>query len=165
MNRFLWSLFVITLVISATLILSTESQLPPAVWTHFGPGGRANGALMARDTYVALILALAIGVPLLVVASMVGIPRVAPRLLSRKIRDRVMNASKRAGTLDAMSGFAALVGSLVAGFIAGIHLVIVGAHASVPPRLDNAVFVPVMLTFAVALVAACVYYNHRCRRA
>jgi hypothetical protein len=165
MNRFLWSLFVIALVVAATLIVGTEGKLPPVVYTHFGPGGRANGSLMTRDAYVALMLALAIGIPLAVVVSMVWIPRVAPRLLSRSIRDRVMDASLRNRTLTAMSGFAAIVGSLVAVFIAGMHLVIVGAHGSTPPRLDNAVFVPVMVAFAVSIVVASVYYHLRCRRA
>ncbi len=164
MLRFAWALFVVTLVAGAALIVGSESRLPQTVATHFGADGRANG-WMQRDSYVMLMLALAIGLPLLVAASMAWLPRVAPRLINLPQRERWLASSQLAATLTALSGFGALIGSLVAAFIAGMHLLIVAAHANTPPRLDMAMFLPLLIAFVVAILVGVIVFHRRFRRA
>lgn len=163
MQRFAWSLFFVTLVAAAAIILGTESQLPPVVATHFGGSGRASG-FMPREGYLALMLGLAIALPLVVVASTAWLPRLSPRLLSSPLRRHWDQTAQRPAILKATAALGAISAALTAAFIAGMHLVILAAHRVNPPQLDNALFVPLLVGFLALLFASIFVYQRQLRR-
>ena len=164
MQRFAWPLFAAAIILAVALILSTESQLPAVVATHFGPGGRADG-FIPHDRYVALIVGLAAGMPLALAAVMAWLPRVAPKLFKLDRCKRWADPKARPAILASTATFGVLEGALVAAFVAGVHLTLIASHEAVPPRLDKAVFIPILVAFVVLTLVACFVHTRATRRA
>ncbi|MFI4923726.1 MAG: DUF1648 domain-containing protein [Vicinamibacteria bacterium] len=164
MQRFAWSIFAAAVVAAATVILATQGQLPATVATHFARGGQPNG-WMSHDLYTLVMVALAIGAPLAIVAATTWLPRVAPSLLKLDKCKRWADPAARPAILASTRTFGALAGAMIAAFVAALHLLVVGAHERVPVQLDNAWFITLAVTFAVALVVACMLHTIQTRRA
>ncbi len=143
-------LFFLLLLVSATLIVATTGQLPAQVASHFGAGGAANGA-MTRSGYLVFMLAFAIGLPLLMAFSMAILPRYSTRSLSIPHRDYWLAPARRDATLRYIEAQAYWLGSLMTVFIAAIHLLLLEANATQPPRLPGALFATLLGTFLAAL--------------
>ena len=144
------TLFVLLLVISATVIIATTSQLPAQVASHFGAGGAANGA-MTRSGYLLFMLAFAVGVPLLVVLSMAVLPRLFGNAINIPNRDYWLAPARREATLRYITAHACWLGSLLTVFIGAIHLLLLEANATHPPHLPGAPFWTVLALFLVAM--------------
>jgi len=116
-----------TLIVTGGLFVAlTLRELPPTVATNFGSAGVPH-AWMSRRAYTGYVTALGLLLPLLAVA-----------LVAR-------HRAARAGRW--------WLGSLLAGLALGVHLVILDAHRTQPPRLSTAGFLALLGLFAIGLVS------------
>ena len=143
-------LFILLLVVSATLIIATTGQLPAQVASHFGAGGAANGA-MTRSGYLIFMLAFAVGLPIMMVLGMAVLPRLRPTSINIPHREYWLDPARRDATLRYIEAQAYWLGSLMTVFIAAIHLLLIEANATQPPRLPGAPFGALMAMFVAAL--------------
>jgi hypothetical protein len=98
------------------------------------------------------------------VAVAVGwLPRRFPRMVNLPHKDYWLEPVRRDATLGALGSLGFAVGALTALFALGIHVTVVEANATVPPRLANEHFLPVLALFVGALIALIVVYHRRFR--
>jgi len=150
MIQFARPFFVLVLVVSAVLIGVTVDRLPAQIASHFGAGGAPNG-WMSHSGYLLFMLAFAIGIPLAVVLSMAVLPRHMMRGINIPNRDYWLDPRRREGTLRYIEAHAYWLGSLIAAFIAAIHLLLIEANATQPPHLPGPLFVTLLVGFLVTL--------------
>ena len=164
MQRFAWSIFAATVLAAATVILATQGQLPASVATHFAKGGRPNG-WMSHDLYTLVMVALAIGAPLAIVAATTWLPRFKPSLLKLDQCKRWADPAARPAIMSSTRTFGLVAGAMVAAFVAALHLLVVTAHEHAPVQLDDAWFITLAVSFAVAMMLACVLHTVHTKRA
>ncbi len=139
-------LFVLVLVVAPVVVFATTAGLPERVASHFGPGGAANG-YMPRDAYLMLMLALTTLLPVFVVATTGFIPGVALSRIKAGARDYWLAPVRRAETLAWLANSACWLGIVLTMFLTGVHLFVVQAHATQPPRLPEPAFFVLLGTF------------------
>src|SRR5262245_36177545 len=105
MNILLRMLFLLCLVVAPIVVWTTSAQLPPRMASHFGLGGMANG-FMGRDSYVMFMLGMTTLLPLLVVATMGFIPRLATSRMSIRYREHWLAPARREETLATLASWA-----------------------------------------------------------
>lgn len=149
MRRFALPLLVVLMAASTAFIAATAGQLPERVASHFGGSG-ING-WMARNEYVLWMLLLATVVPLAIVVLMAILPRVAPRLVNLPHRAYWLSDAQRDQTLASLLAFACWQASLLTGFAAGLHGIVLEANAMSPPGLPVGLFVALMTAFLVSM--------------
>jgi len=164
MQRFAWGIFAAAIALAAAVILATQGQLPATVATHYARGGLPN-QWMPHDLYTLLMVVLAVGAPLAIVAATSWLPRVAPRLLKLEQCKRWADPAARPAILASTATFGMITAALVAGFVAALHLLVVEAHGRAPVRLDDANFIALAVAFAVAMTIAGALHMLRMRRA
>jgi hypothetical protein len=162
MNRLLGFGFALLLATAAVLIVTTSSALPPRVASHFAAGGVPNG-WQSLESYRATMLTLAIALPVAVVVAAGWLPRRFPRLINLPFRDYWLAPERREATFAALTGFALAIGALVVTFIVALHLVIVAANASMPPRFADGPFWLLTGTFTATIAALVIAYHRRFR--
>jgi hypothetical protein len=150
MQRVSHLLFVLSLIVVCAFIAATTGQLPARVASHFGAGNMPNG-WMSRDGYLAFMLFFALAFPIVIVAAVGWLPRIAPRAINVPHRDYWLAPVRREGTLAALASHASWLGCLLVLFIAGVHYAILEANASVPQRLPAEYFWMLMIGFLAAL--------------
>lgn len=143
---------VLVLVVAAAIVLGTGVGMPPEVAAHFDRNGVASGTT-PRGVYLAMILALVIGVPLLT-AAMAGRGSgfVRPRLQVPH-RDYWLDPSRRTATDDFVAGHACVLAIMLACFLTGMHLLTVQANGRVPPHLPEGAFAWVIGVFLAGFAA------------
>lgn len=144
-------LFVVLLVLGPALMWATSGALPDRVATHFGHDGLANG-WMSRDGYRAFMLALGTLVPLFVVVMAGFAPRFAGRALKVPDPGYWLAPERRAETMSRMLSHACWLGSAMLVFFAGMHLLLVRANATAPPRLPESAFVAMIVALVIVLL-------------
>jgi hypothetical protein len=164
MQRFAWSIFAAAVLAAVTIILATQGQLPASVATHFAKGGHPNG-WMSHDLYTLTMVALAVGVPLAIVAATTWLPRIRPSFLKLDKCKRWADPAERPAIMASTRTFGLFAGAMVAGFLAALHLLVVDAHERAPVRLDDAWFITLAVTFAVAMAGACLLHTVHTKRA
>ncbi|MEO6748221.1 MAG: hypothetical protein ABI294_01380 [Casimicrobiaceae bacterium] len=135
MGRLLYALAIVTLGVSAAVIVVTSAALPASVASHFGAQGYASG-YMPRDDYRLLMLGLAVLLPLGIVLSLALLPRVSPSLVNVPNIRAWLVPPHRADTLATLGARGALFAIMLSAFICATHLLVVRANAQLPPRLD-----------------------------
>jgi uncharacterized membrane protein len=163
MRRFFLPLFIALATAVAVFIALSAWALPARVATHFAWGGVPNG-WMGRESYLAVITLAATLLPLALAALISGLPRAFPQALNVPNRDYWLASERRNAALAALAGFGWALACLVTLFVAGMHWTIVGAHASVPPRLAETHVHALVLGFAVGLGAWLIALLLRFRR-
>ncbi|MFO1312870.1 MAG: DUF1648 domain-containing protein [Burkholderiales bacterium] len=146
-------LFVLAVVVAPILVWTTSAELPARVASHFGSGGMANG-FMSRDAYMLLMIGLTTLLPLVVVASLGFVPRLATSRLSIKNREHWLAPSRREETMATLASCACAVGIVLILFLLGMHFLTVEANGRTPPRLDESTFFVVLVGFLVLLGGA-----------
>ena len=164
MQRFAWSTLAASVLAAVTVILATQGQLPSSVAMHFARGGQPNG-WMSHDLYMLVMVALAIGAPLAIVAATTWLPRFKPSLLKLDRCKRWADPAARPAIMASTKTFGLFAGAMVAGFVAALHLLVVTAHEHVPVKLDDAWFITLAVSFAVAMMLACVVHSVHTKRA
>ncbi len=145
----LW-FFAACMVAALAFVLGTLGKLPETVATHFGTNGNPDG-WSQLDHYRVGLLFLLIVVPMLLVWLMAGLPR--------KIEGRGMiphheywfASERRQATEQFLLAHAARLGILTIAGIVGLHIMILRAHESSPPKLNIEQFTTTMLVFLVGL--------------
>ncbi len=140
------------LVVNGAIIVATSGQLPERVASHFDAQGMATG-FMPHGNYVLLMGALAIGIPLLVVALLVVLPRLLPTRLRVPSREYWTAPERREATLRSVTTSGVVIACVIALFTIGVHLLVVRANSRVPPQLDNAMLYTLIALLVVAMLA------------
>lgn len=143
-------LFILLLMAGAVLIGVTVDRLPEQIASHFGAHGVPNG-WMTRDGYRLFMLALAFGLPLVVVVSMAVLPRRFSMGVNIPHREFWLAPARRETTLRYLEAHAYWLGSLLVVFIIAIHWLLFVANATQPPNLPLPPFVLLMVSFLVGL--------------
>ncbi len=152
MNTLPRLLFVLVLVVVAVVIAATGGLLPPEVASHFGTNGLANG-WMPRAGYLALVVALAVALPLLVACTSGLVPRMTR--VARLVRhpEWWMAPERREATEAFLANHACALGMLLSLFVLGVHLLALQANTARPAVLPLGPFYALLGAF-LALVAA-----------
>jgi amino acid permease len=108
---------------------------------------------MSQDSYVLFMLAMTTVLPLVVVAAIGFIPRVATSRLSMRHREHWLAPERRAATMATLASWACAFGVVLILFLTGIHLLTLEANARTPARLDEGTFFVVLIAFLVLLAA------------
>jgi len=143
-------LFGLSVVIAPIVVWTTSAQLPARVASHFGRGGYANG-FMSHDVYVLFMLGMTTLLPLVVVASIGLIPRLATSRLSLRHREHWLAPVRRAETLATLATWGCAFGVALIVFLMSIHFLTLEANARTPARLDESNFFALLAGFLVAL--------------
>lgn len=145
-SRFPLLAFVVALLGAAVYILITAGQLPPRVASHFGGDGLANG-YMSRDGYRLFMLLFTVGLPLLMVAVVGGLPARFPKWSNLPHKDHWFAPERRDDSLAFLRRHAYWFGTLLVFFMTAIHTLIIQANAQTPPRLAEGPFLGMMAVF------------------
>jgi uncharacterized membrane protein len=151
MTRLPYAIFAALLGGAAILQLATTGALPDRIPTHFGASGVPN-AWMTRGGYTTFMLAFTVGLPILVVAAIGVLPRLAPRLVNLPNRDHWLAPGRREASLAYLGRHACWLGCMMVLMGAGAHVLIVRASSSSPPRLEQGLFLGLLSVFLGAMV-------------
>lgn len=133
-------------------VAATSGALPPRVATHFGHGGAANG-WMTREGYTWFAIAFALLLPAVVMASVGFLPALFPKAVNLPNREVWLAPPRREATLAWLRGFGAAMGLATALFAIGVHALILEANARTPARLDEPLFIGLLVALVAAMVA------------
>lgn len=146
-NRTPAVLLAMTLTVAAVTILATAGSLPPVLAAHFDAAGSPTG-YSVRGVYLAVMLGVAVGLPLLIVASMHSVRSMPERRLNLPRRDYWLTPAHREEAFAALTRFGCTIGIAVSVFAVGVHLFVLGANL----RPDRAVH-PLLVAWLIALLA------------
>jgi uncharacterized membrane protein len=133
MNRLSPVLFCTLLIVLAFLTLNSIGDLPEIFAVNLGGGGAADG-WTTRDDYRSLILLFLLGLPLLLVWLMAGLPRFTSG------RGQVPNCEywfaqeRRHSTERFLMAHSCWLGCLTVAVVYGMHISILRANAITPQR-------------------------------
>ena len=143
------AVFGILLVAALVLVPLSGALLPPTVASHFGATGEPNG-FMARGSYVVLMTALAVGMPLVMVASIAWRVERNPQRL--KIPHRLYWLAPE--RLDESAAYITLhttrFATILIVFLAFVHALVVRANLMHPPRIEMSPLLALIALFVVA---------------
>jgi len=151
MNRLSLLLLLALLLVSTFFTLNTVGDLPERVATHFNANGVADGWIN-RDHYSLLILLFLLGLPLLLVWIMAGLPRLTNG------RGQIPNCEywfaqeRRNATVSFLLRHACWLGSLTVAVVYGIHISILRANAMTPPVLATDRLITMLVVYLCGLV-------------
>jgi hypothetical protein len=132
----------------AVFIWLTSQRLPPLVAAHFDSAGHVN-AYMPRGRYIALLLGIAVVMPLFLVV----VPRRAfakPGLrINLPNRDYWLAPERREETFRFLARQTSVFAWLLVLFLCYVQWLVVRANALTPPSLDSAALVSGLLVFLV----------------
>jgi len=163
MNRLPELALAVALVVAGTIIVATIGLLPPIVPSHFGFDGRPD-RWSPRDAYVAIMLALALGLPLLIVASTATLRGIPTRWINLPHRDYWLAPERREHTYHTLRAFACSVGALVALFIAGLHVVVITGALTRGGASPNAPFLALLGLFVAGIAIMLIWLARRFAR-
>ncbi len=143
------ALLALLLVLAAFVWLSS-SALPEVVASHFGANGAANG-FMPRGMYVAILLALVLGVPSLLALLPGALAGQGGRNLNIPNREYWLAPERRESTVAFVAAHGRWFAAAVAVFLAYVHWLVVRANALQPPVLSTTGIVAGLVVFFVFL--------------
>jgi uncharacterized membrane protein len=151
LNRVTWAVFLGLLLFALLFVITTASDLPLLVASHFDAAGRANG-FMSRAGYIRFVLCLCLGFPLLVV----GILRaVYSRATDLKLpnRDYWLAPQRLARTRAFLVAHGVWFGSLLVTLACFVHWLELRANRQQPPHLSSQTFAAGLIAFLLAMAA------------
>jgi hypothetical protein len=144
--------FALTALGFAVLLLLTLDQLPPVVASHFDGAGVPNG-WSSRGGYALLLLALGLLLPLGTVALVALLTRRGPGLLNLPARDYWRRPEHGAEAVRRSRAYMWWLAVVLTAGAAAMHLTILGAHRTSPPRLDAGDFLLLVGVLLAGLAA------------
>jgi uncharacterized membrane protein len=146
-----------------TAIALTSDRLPERVASHFGPDGSANG-FMARHIYLALMLAIGVGAPVLMSLMAGAFVHSFARFINIPNRAHWLAPARREATVAYLATHAAWLAAGLAVFVLAVHLLVIRANRLNPPRLDTREMIALLVAFAGSLVVWMAVLSRRFRR-
>ncbi len=150
-HRVTWAVFIALLAFAVLFVISTVSQLPPMVASHFDAAGQAN-AFMSRSGYTRFVLCLVLGLPLAVVAILTAVYSRATDLKLPN-RDYWLAPQRIDRTRAFLVAHGVWFGSLLVILACFVHWLELTANRAQPPHLSNSMFAAVMIAFLLATAA------------
>jgi uncharacterized membrane protein len=150
-HRVTWTVFIALLAFGILFVISTVSQLPPMVASHFDAAGQAN-AFMSRSGYARFILCLVLGLPLAVVIILTSVYSRATDLKLPN-RDYWLAPERIDRTRAFLVAHGVWFGSLLVVLACFVHWLELAANRVQPPHLSNSMFAAVMIAFLLATAA------------
>lgn len=118
---------------------ATYARLPERIASHFGANGVANG-WMSRDGYVWFMVGIVTLVSVTMLAAFGSIRYLPSALVNIPRREYWLAPERRDDTARTLMRSGLLMVGLNSLFFLAIHLLVVAANESQPPRLSNAVW-------------------------
>jgi uncharacterized membrane protein len=143
-----WGVFVVLLLLAVGYVLSTADRLPAVVATHFDAAGQPN-AFMSHPGYIRFVLALAIGLPVVIVV-------VLRSLYSNVTSMRLPNSDYWLAPqrVDRTRGFliahGVWFGSLLVTLVVFVHWLELDANSHQPPHLSTQLITTGLVVFLIA---------------
>jgi uncharacterized membrane protein len=150
-HRVTWAVFIALLLFAIVFVVSTVSELPPMVASHFDASGQAN-AFMSRSGYTRFALCLVLGLPLVVVAILAAVYSRATDLKLPN-RDYWLAPERIDRTRAFLVAHGVWFGSLLVILACFVHWMELAANRAQPPHLSNSMFAAVMIAFLLATAA------------
>ncbi|HEY2892692.1 MAG TPA: hypothetical protein VGJ16_00715 [Pirellulales bacterium] len=157
-TRILLGAVVYICVTHTVAVIMTTQSLPETVASHFDLSGAADGQ-MARDAYVASMVAAGVLASLLMFAFAALLPRLPRSMVNIPHRDYWLSESMIPRVKAYLNLFALRVAVVTVLFLNVLNLLVIEANKNVPPRLDSillgasvAVFLGCMVVFVVGLI-------------
>ena len=150
MNRLSLLLLLALLLVCTFFTVNSVGDLPERVATHFNANGVADSWLN-RDHYSLFILLLLLGLPLLLVWTMAGLPQLTNG------RGQIPNCEywfaqeRRNATVTFLLRHACWLGCLTVAVVYGIHISILRANAMTPPTLATDRFITMVVVYLCGL--------------
>src|SRR4030095_4215761 len=151
MNRFSLLMFPALLIVRVFFTLNSIGDLPARLATHFGANGVADG-WMTREDYRVLILLLLVGLPLLLVWLMAGLPGVTNGQGQIPNCEYWFSRERRETTLSFLLRHSCWLGCLTVAVVYGMHVSILRANAVIPPVLATDRFIVMVIVYLCGLV-------------
>ena len=151
MNRLSFLSLSALLVVCIFFTLSSVGDLPERIAIHFNAIGVADNWIN-REHYRLFILLFLLGLPLLLVWLMAGLPRLTNG------RGQIPNCEywfandRRNATVSFLLGHACWLGCLTVAVVYGIHISILRANAMTPPTLATDRFITMVVVYLCGLV-------------
>jgi hypothetical protein len=163
MSRPLWFVGFAALLLAALVLLaSSATWLPDRVATSFSTNGDAQG-FMARGHYIAIMLGLTVGLPMLLLAVVDLVARHATDLLEVPNRKHWFAPERRARSAAFLRLHVARFGCALVLFFGMLHGLTLHANLREPPQLPVAAALVPLSLFAMALIAWVVVLRRRFR--
>ncbi len=138
------------LLMLAGFVWFTASSLPQVVASHFGASGAAND-FMPRGTYVALMLVLIVGVPLLLGLLPAALAGEGGSKLNIPNREYWLAPERRESTVAFVRSHGQWFAAAVALFLSYVHWLVVQANKLQPPALSTAGITTGLVVFFLLL--------------
>src|SRR4051794_5258082 len=146
------SLLVFTTLLLAGIIFTqlSTSLLPESIAIHFDAKGAADG-WVTRDQYRWSLPLVLVGLPVLLVWLMAGLPRLTQGKGQIPDAEYWFAPERRRGTEAVLLRHAYWLGCITVAFICGAHIAIVRANATSPAILASDRFLTMVLVFLCGL--------------
>src|SRR5580658_8985087 len=150
-HRVTWAVFIALLAIAIIFVMTTVSELPPRVASHFDAAGQAN-AFMSRSGYTRFVLCLVLGLPLVMVAILTA---VYSRATDMKLpnRDYWLAPQRVDQTRAFLVAHGVWFGSLLVILGCFVHWQELTANRLQPPHLPSQTFAAGLIAFLIATAA------------
>jgi hypothetical protein len=145
-------LLLLVLALVAGFIGMTLQWLPPLVASHFGGDGMPNGH-MPRGAYLAFMLAIGVGVPLLMGFLPAKMARRFPERLNLPNREYWLAPERREATVAFVVAHGQCFAIALALFLAWVHWLVVEANLRQPVALSAPGIIAALLLFGTGVVA------------
>jgi uncharacterized membrane protein len=146
-QRFSWVVFFLLLLFAVIFVMYTVPGMPAKVASHFDAAGYPN-AFMTRGGYTGFVLALAIGLPVALVALLTFVYSHANDMKLPN-RDYWLAPEHIEQTRAILVTHAIWFGSLLVCMACFVHWLELRAHQLAPPQLSNSLFGAGLLAFFV----------------
>ena len=151
---------VLALAAAAVFVIVTSAGLPEVVASHFDASGVPNG-FMPRPAYVAVTLAIVVGVPLLLMLPLYLASSGSGSRLNLPNKGYWLGPERRAETVAYLRRQAHLFSVAVCMFASYVHWLVVGANGRQPPQLSSsALRVAVAVLLAAMVIWLAALYRH-----
>jgi hypothetical protein len=143
-------LFAALLAVCGFLVLSTTGDLPEKVAIHFTAGGLPDN-WTTRDHYRLVVLLFLVGLPLLLIWAMAGLPLLTGGQGQIPNHEYWFAQERRRSTASFLLRHACWLGCLTVAVIYGLHVLIVRANAVEPPLLATDRLLTTVLVYFVGI--------------
>ena len=120
----------------AVVLVATFDLLPPVVASHFDAAGAPDG-WSSRGVHTLVILTIGVGLPLVIVGLVRFLTRSGPQGLNIPARDYWTRPEHGPEAVRRVRAYVWWLGGVMAGTALLVHVLVLGANRSQPPRLRN----------------------------